>query len=256
MPRKSPPRSGGTLHITATPLLHFRLDRYKTRFAMHDVPFARRLRAPLIAGATVALMGVFLLWDRTVPRRHPSYGQSQATPVPSTDPRRVAPPVSTPPEVVERMLALARVTSKDVVYDLGCGDGRIVIAAAKKYRARGVGIDIDERQITQARNNARQAGVEKLVSFKIDNALTTDFSAATVVTLFLGSAANQRLRPRLEKYLKAGARVVSFTFRIGDWRPTRVERFEDREGVTRTLYLWEIPASGLPNEAHTLTPQN
>jgi SAM-dependent methyltransferase len=156
-------------------------------------------------------------------------------------PVNLAPYVPTPPEVVDRMLALARVGPKDVVYDLGCGDGRIVIAAARKFGARGVGVDIDPKRVNESIANARKAGVEKLVTFRVEDAMTTDVSEATVVTLYLLSFANVQLRPILQRQLKPGARIVSHSFGMGDWEPHQVDSFTDANGGTRTLYLWRIP---------------
>ena len=155
-------------------------------------------------------------------------------------PTNLAPYVPTPADVVDRMLSFAKVGPNDIVYDLGCGDGRIVIAAAKKYGARGVGVDIDPERINESMANARKAGVEKLVTFKLQDAMQTDVSEATVVTLYLLSFANVRLRPILEKQLKPGARIVSHNFGMGNWEPDSVDTFTDSNGGTRTLYLWRI----------------
>ena len=155
-------------------------------------------------------------------------------------PTNLAPYVPTPPEVVDRMLTLARVGPKDVVYDLGCGDGRIVIAAARKFGARGVGVDIDPARINESIANARKAGVEKLVTFRLQDAMQTDVSDATVVTLYLLSFANVQLRPVLEKQLRPGARIVSHNFGMGNWEPEQVDSFTDANGGTRTLYLWRV----------------
>jgi SAM-dependent methyltransferase len=160
---------------------------------------------------------------------------SQGMPSPAS----LAPYVATPQDVVDRMLALAEVTEKDVVYDLGCGDGRIVITAAQKHGARGVGVDIDPQRITESEANARKAGVEKLVSFKLQDALTVDVSKATVVTLYLLSASNMKLRPLLTRQLAPGSRIVSHAFSMGDWEPAKVEQYDDAQGITRTLYLWK-----------------
>jgi cyclopropane fatty-acyl-phospholipid synthase-like methyltransferase len=151
-----------------------------------------------------------------------------------------APFVATPPDVVERMLTLANVGPRDVVYDLGSGDGRIVITAAQKFGARGVGIDIDPARVAEAEQNAAAAGVEGRVSFVIQDALESDVSEATVVTLYMLSAINVKLRPILQAQLKPGARVVSHSFPIGDWEPDYVDTFRDAAGTTRTLYLWTI----------------
>jgi SAM-dependent methyltransferase len=155
----------------------------------------------------------------------------------------LAPYVPSPPDVVDRMLTFAKVGPKDVVYDLGCGDGRIVIAAAKKFGARGVGVDIDPLRINESIANARKAGVERLVTFRVEDALKTDVSEATVVTLYLLSFANVQLRPLLEKQLRPGARIVSHNFGMGNWDPHDVDTFTDSNGGTRTLYLWRITAA-------------
>jgi SAM-dependent methyltransferase len=154
------------------------------------------------------------------------------------DAPNLAPYVPTPQEVVERMLTLARVTKDDVVYDLGCGDGRIPITAAVKYGARGFGVDIDPVRIAEANANARLAGVEHLVTFRLQDALTTDVSDATVVTLYLLSQSNLRLRPILTRQLKPGARIVAHAFGMGDWEPETVDSFTDSSDSPRTLYLW------------------
>ena len=154
--------------------------------------------------------------------------------------KSLAPYVATPEEVVERMLALAAVTKRDVLYDLGCGDGRIPIMAAKKYGARGVGIDIDPRRIKESRENAKTAGVEHLVEFRLEDALQADVSKATVVTLYLLGSANALLRPILTKQLRPGARIVSHAFSMGpSWPADKVDQFTTKNGDEITLYLWE-----------------
>jgi SAM-dependent methyltransferase len=138
------------------------------------------------------------------------------------------------------MLSLGKVGPNDRVYDLGCGDGRIVIEAARRFGARGVGIDIDPTLIAQAQNGARQAGVESLVTFRVQDAMTVDVSDATVVTLYLLAASNAKLRPILAKTLRPGARIVAHNYPIGDWEPDVVDTFTDAMGTTRTLFLWTI----------------
>jgi ribosomal protein L11 methylase PrmA len=142
------------------------------------------------------------------------------------------PYVPTPEEVVAGMLKLAGVTSKDVVYDLGCGDGRIVVTAAKVYGARGVGIDIDPDRIREANENAKKSGVGDKVHFIEKDLFEADFSEATVVTLYLLSSVNLRLRPKLQA-LKKGTRIVSHQFDMGDWKPVKKETIG-----TRPVYLW------------------
>jgi len=152
----------------------------------------------------------------------------------------LAPYVPTPPDVVERMLTLAEVRRNDVVYDLGCGDGRIPIAAAAKYGAHGVGIDIVPARIEESRANAKAAGVEQLVEFRVGDALAADVSGATVVTLYLLSSSNARLRPLLTRQLKPGARIVSHAFSMGPaWPADKVDRFTSAQEDEVTLYLWK-----------------
>ena len=150
----------------------------------------------------------------------------------------LAPYVPTPYDVVNRMLELAEVTRDDVVYDLGCGDGRIVITAAERFGARGVGIDYDPERIAEANANAARRGVQDLVTFIQQDAMEADVSDATVVTLYLLSSSNRKLRPILTRQLRPGARIVSHAFRMGDWRPDVTREFQDERGTTRTLHLW------------------
>jgi SAM-dependent methyltransferase len=156
-------------------------------------------------------------------------------------PQSLAPYVPTPPDVVDRMLALAQVTKNDVVYDLGCGDGRIPIAAASKYGARGVGLDIDPRRIEESRANAKIAGVQDLVDFRVEDVLKADVSPATVVTLYLLSSSNAKLRPMLQQQLRPGARIVSHAFSMGsEWPADTIDQFTTVRGDEITLYLWRI----------------
>jgi len=159
-------------------------------------------------------------------------------------PRGVAqfrvPYVPSPTEVVDRMLALAEVTKTDIVFDLGSGDGRIPIAAAKKYGARGVGLDIDPLKIAESRANAKAAGVEHLVEFREQDVLTADISEATVVTLYLLSSANAQLRPIITKQLKPGTRIVSHAFSMGPtWPADKIDRFTTSTGDEITIYFWK-----------------
>ena len=144
--------------------------------------------------------------------------------------------VPTPNEAVDLMLRLAQVTPDDVVYDLGSGDGRIVISAAQKYGARGVGIELDPELIKRARTNATRARVQDRVEFREDDLFKTDLSPATVVTLFLSPSMNLRLESKLKRELRPGARIVAYRFPVGTWRPDQ-EVPVGREHV----YLWTIP---------------
>jgi ubiquinone/menaquinone biosynthesis C-methylase UbiE len=149
---------------------------------------------------------------------------------------RDVPFVPTPEKVVDRMLEIAKVGPNDVVYDLGSGDGRIVIAAAKKHGARGVGIDIDPERIKEARANARSAGVSDRVEFREADLFKTDLSEATVVTLYLLSSVNLQLRPKLLSELKPGTRIVSHAFDMGDWKPLKTEKVG-----SSSVYYWVVP---------------
>lgn len=188
-------------------------------------------RLPLLAAALAAVL---------VPT-HLVTGVSAASPQAATAQAPTRTPdvifVPTPDEVVEAMLKVAKVGANDVVYDLGCGDGRIVIAAAQKLGARGVGIDIDPERIQEATANATRAGVNDRVKFMQADLFTSDISEATVVTLYLLPSLNEKLMPKLMKELKPGTRVVSHAFGMPDsWPP---EQKLDVNG--RTVYFWTIP---------------
>jgi SAM-dependent methyltransferase len=157
----------------------------------------------------------------------------------ATPPRLDVPFVPTPQEVVDRMLTLAKVGKTDTLYDLGCGDGRIVVTAARQFGAHGVGIDLNPERIAEAEANARKAGVEQRVKFRVADLFETDLSPASVVSLYLLPNINIKLRPRLWSQLKPGSRVVSHAFDMGpDWPP------EDTVDVNgRTIYFWTITAA-------------
>ena len=148
--------------------------------------------------------------------------------------------VPTPLEVVDRMLELAEVKKGDVVYDLGSGDGRIVIRAAKKYGVRAVGVEIDPDLVRQSRARAKDEGVDHLVVFREQDALAVDVSPATVVTLYMLPEFNEKLRPILWEKLKPGSRVVSHDFPIDGWAPVKVERMRGDLLHDHTIYLWRI----------------
>lgn len=151
--------------------------------------------------------------------------------------------VPTSPEVVEQMLKLAQVKKTDTVYDLGCGDGRIVVMAAEKFGAHGVGVDIDPERIQEANENARKAAVTERVRFIEKDLFEADIHDATVVTLYLLPSVNLKLRPKLLKDLKPGTRIVSHSFDMGDWKPNKEVEFDGRK-----LYLWIVPAGPIKTE--------
>ena len=156
------------------------------------------------------------------------------------DAPQLAPYVPTPQDVVDRMLILANVQKGDFVVDLGCGDGRIPVTAARKYGARGLGVDIDPVRIAEANANAKAAGVEHLVTFTLQDAMKTDVSTATVVTTYLLSASNLKLRPILTRDMKPGSRIITHNFSMGDWTPEKSDTFKDAEGRSRTIYLYRV----------------
>ncbi|HWD22943.1 MAG TPA: class I SAM-dependent methyltransferase [Burkholderiales bacterium] len=147
--------------------------------------------------------------------------------------------VPTPQEVVEDMLRLANVRKGDILYDLGSGDGRIAITAAKKYGIRAVGIDIDAERIREANENAKRAGVTHLVQFRQEDLFKADFKEATVVTLYLLPDLNVKLRPRLWNELRPGTRIVSHQFEMGTWKPEK-----KLESNGRSVYFWTVPPKG------------
>lgn len=154
--------------------------------------------------------------------------------------------VPTPQEVVDEMLRVANVGPGDVVYDLGCGDGRLVITAAKKYGARAIGIDINPERIQESLENARKAGVADKVTFRNEDLFEADIKEATVVTLYLLRSLNLKLRPKLWKELRPGTRIVSHNFDMGDWKPEKETEIDGR-----TVYFWKVP----PNAASLASGQ-
>lgn len=161
----------------------------------------------------------------------PSYAQDSIF-----ESKKIVPFVPSPQEVVDRMIVLAEVKKGDTVYDLGSGDGRIVITAAKKG-AKAVGFEIDPDLVKESRENIKKAGVQDLAEIRNQDILTVDLSAASVVTMYLLPDVNLKLKPNLLSQLKPGSRVVSHAFDMGDWKPDKTERANGR-----TIYLWTIPA--------------
>jgi precorrin-6B methylase 2 len=162
------------------------------------------------------------------------HASAQTAPAPLRSPDVIF--VPTPQEVVDAMLKLAKVTKNDVVYDLGSGDGRIPITAARTYGARGVGIDIDPQRIKEATENLKAAGVGDRVRFLNQDLFTTNISEATVVTLYLLPSLNLKVLPKLNAELKPGTRVVSHAFDMGDIKPQETQNVNGR-----TIYLWTVP---------------
>jgi cyclopropane fatty-acyl-phospholipid synthase-like methyltransferase len=160
--------------------------------------------------------------------------------------------VPSPMHVVHKMIEVAEIKKGDILYDMGSGDGRIVIEAAKKFGIKGVGIDLNPELVAKARENAVKEGVSHLVEFRAQDGLTVDISEATVVTLYMFKWFNNALRPKLQN-LKPGSRVVAHDFDIDDWKPTRIEHIgPPTDGTSdyaesRTLYIWKVgEATAMP----------
>lgn len=149
--------------------------------------------------------------------------------------------VSTPREVVRKMLEMGRVDNNDVVYDLGCGDGRIVIMAATEFGSSGVGIDINDRRITESRANAATAGVEEKIEFRLEDVFKADFSEATVVTLYMLTEINQRLCPQLERQLKPGTIVITHSYPIPGWASKMIDFkvMSAEDGEEHLIYIYQ-----------------
>jgi tRNA G37 N-methylase Trm5 len=153
---------------------------------------------------------------------------------------KIVPYVPTPQDVVERMLELAQVKKGDVVYDLGSGDGRIVITAAKKYGVKAIGFEIDPERIKESRENIKKEGVGNLVEIREQDIRTVDLSPATVLTMYLLPEVNLMVRPNIWKQMKPGSRVVSHDFDMADWKPAKEVHIKDKSGWDHTLYFWTV----------------
>ena len=156
---------------------------------------------------------------------------------------KIVPYVPTPQEVVDRMLELAQVKKGDVVYDLGSGDGRIVVTAAKKFGVKAIGFEIDPQRIKESHENIKKEGVEKLVEIRQQDIRTVDLSEATVLTMYLLPEVNLMIRPNIWKQMRPGARIVSHDFDMGDWKPLKTEHVKDASNWDHVLSLWHIDGS-------------
>ena len=157
--------------------------------------------------------------------------------------KKIVPYVPTPQEVVERMLELAEVKKGDVVYDLGSGDGRIVVTAAKKYGVKAIGFEIDPERIKESHENIKKAGVGNLVEIRQQDIRTVNLSPASVLTMYLLPEVNLMIRPNIWKEMKPGSRVVSHDFDMADWKALKTEHIKDSSGWEHTLYLWHVEAN-------------
>jgi hypothetical protein len=211
--------------------------------------------SPLLTVSFIALLTVVSIGCGNQPSQRAA-GPTPATPppptisqtpnVPSVKPvedRLDVPYVPTPTEVVARMLKMANVNKGDMLYDLGSGDGRIVITAAREYGARGVGYDLNPQRIKESNENARRAGITNRVRFTQQDLFEADLSGATVVTLYLLPDVNLKLRPKLLRELRPGTRIVSHNYHMGDWQPEAVAEVEVK-GTKHYVYSWTVPAGG------------
>jgi ribosomal protein L11 methylase PrmA len=189
------------------------------------------MRIPIAVAAALLVAAPVLALEASSPYRQLAQAQPRK---PAQQPDVIF--VPTPHEVVDDMLRLANVRKGDILYDLGSGDGRIAIAAAKKFGVRAVGIEIDPERVREANENARRAGVTNLVEFRQEDLFKADFREATVVTLYLLPDLNVKLRPRLWEELKPGTRIVSHQFDMGTWKPEK--RLESNG---RVVYFWTVP---------------
>ncbi|SRR3989475_3423918 len=194
----------------------------------------RRQRWFLFIGlvAFLASSSVFQGWTSSHPIAQAQEGAAES--------KKIVPYVPTPQEVVEQMLELAQVKKGDVVYDLGSGDGRIVVTAAKKYGVKAIGFEIDPERIKESKENIRKAGVGNLVEIREQDIRTVDLSPASVLTMYLLPEVNLMIRPNIWKQMKPSARVVSHDFDMGDWKAVKEVRIKDKSGWDHTLYLWNV----------------
>ena len=192
-------------------------------------------RLTCVVGIVLMSVGVAFAADHRMPAGSSAQQAAAQTPATPRTPDVIY--VPTPPEVVAAMLKVAKVTKNDLVYDLGCGDGRIVVAAARDFGARGVGIDIDPQRIREAQETVTQAGVGDRVKIVQADLFEADIHEATVVSLYLLPSLNLKIMPKLLRELKPGTRVVSHAFDMGDWKP---DQQLDVDG--RNVYFWTIPA--------------
>lgn len=155
--------------------------------------------------------------------------------------KKLAPFVASPQRIVDRMLEMAAIKPNETVFDLGCGDGRILFQAAQKYQAKAVGIEIDEKLVQNTNEHIASLGLQNRVKVQQGNLLEADLSSADVVTIYLLTQSNELLRPRLEKMLKPGTRVVSYDYAVPGWKPKKIDRTNESNNGGHLIYLYEMP---------------
>ncbi len=197
-----------------------------------------RLGRSIWIACLLAVNGAFILaQDRDPVVSNPL----EPLPIPNANPRKLAPYVGTPPNVIEQMLKLADLKAGETLYDLGCGDGRILIMAVEKFKARAVGVELNDRLYKEAVRKVKAKGLEDRARVIHGDLLEVNPRPADVVTLYLLTSGNERVRPRLEKYLRSGTRVVSHDFMVRRWKPTKTRNYMDRNGISHNLYLYTLP---------------
>jgi SAM-dependent methyltransferase len=206
----------------------FRVGLGRRRLRVQYVSFTRV--ATLLLGVAVSGFGQQLI----------AFGQP-----PNLDEFRnnLAPYVSTPEHAIDRMLTLAALKPGETLYDLGCGEGKTVITAAREYKIKAVGVEISENLARKAATKVKGAGLQDRVKIIHGDFMKTDLSEANVVTLYLATTANETLRPNLERYLKPSTRVVSYDYPIPGWKPIETTQSEGHQGALHTIYLYQVPAS-------------
>ena len=202
-----------------------------------------RIKSLFVIGLSLTTLGIVgCNKERVQAEQNPTLQSETPSVITSETPKADVPYVPTANEVVEKMLKMAKVSSNDIVYDLGSGDGRIPIAAVKQYNAlKATGVEINPDLVKKSQDNAKKAGVSDKVKFLQQDLFQTNLSDATVVTLYLLPEVNLKLRPKLLRELKPGTRIVSHAFDMGDWKPDSVEQVKDKTGRSYTLYQWTVP---------------
>jgi protein-L-isoaspartate O-methyltransferase len=198
------------------------------------------MRWPALLGNSLAVswLAVLTAWPSSAQIHR---GRNAPAPNAQNSPytNKLAPYVSSPTRVVDRMLELADIKPGETVYDLGSGDGRVLIAAVEKYKAHAVGVEISPKLVVEAANNIQKAGIADQARVMQGDVMEADLNGADVVIIYLATSLNEKLRPRFEKFLKPGARVISHDYAVPGWKPTRVERTDDRHA--HLIYVYEMP---------------
>ena len=181
-------------------------------------------------GSTGVRLAVLIVSSAAVLAAQPHYAQYS---------NKLAPFVPSPQPIVERMLELASVKAGETVFDLGCGDGRVLVTAAQRFKAKAVGIEISDRLVDQTNSRIARLGLQEQVKVLKGDIREADLTGADVVVMYLMTGSNAQIRPRLEKFLKPGARVVSYAYAVPGWKPSRVDRTDEQHD--HTIYLYEMP---------------